>query len=149
MSLKDLISPFYVWQRAFEKPYTQKRPIEERPGAPRYRGFHMNSEDCIGCGTCESICQNRAIDMVAVEGLEPRPGDSGLRPRFDYGRCCWCALCVDICTTRSLRLSNHYAWVTEDPDAFHFTAGTDPMPWNENQYGYRRDDDYHLLVHDR
>ncbi len=149
MSLKDLISPFYVWQRAFEKPYTQKRPIEDRPGAPRYRGFHMNSEECIGCGTCESICQNHAIDMVPVEGLEQRAGDSGLRPRFDYGRCCWCALCVDICTTRSLHLSNHYAWVTEDPDAFHFTAGTDAMPWNQNSLGYRRDDDYHLLVHDR
>ena len=149
MSLKDLISPFYVWQRAFEKPYTQKRPIEDRPGAPRYRGFHMNSEDCIGCGTCETICQNHAIDMVPVEGLEQRSGDSGLRPRFDYGRCCWCALCVDICTTRSLRMSNHYAWITEDPDAFHFTAGTDAMPWNQNSLGYRRDDDYHLLVHER
>ena len=150
MSLKDLISPFYVWQRAFQKPYTQKRPIEERPGAPRYRGFHINlTEECVGCGSCEAICQNHAIDMVKVEGLEPRNGDSGLRPKFDYGRCCWCALCVDICTARSLRLSNHYAWVTEDPDAFHFIAGTDAMPWNQNSLGYRRDDDYHLLTHDR
>lgn len=150
MSLKDLISPFYVWQRAFEKPYTQKRPLEERPGAPRYRGFHVNVlDECVGCGTCESICQNHAIDMVKVEGLEPKPGDSGLRPKFDYGRCCWCALCVDICTTRSLRLSNHYAWITEDPTDYNFIAGSDPMSWNASELGYRRDDEYHLLCGER
>ena len=34
MSLKDLVAPFFVWQRAFEKPYTVSlKPIEERPGA--------------------------------------------------------------------------------------------------------------------
>jgi len=150
MSLKDLIAPFYVWQRAFEKPYTQRRPIEERPGAERYRGFHVNDiELCVGCGTCEAICQNHAIDMVTVEGLSPKPGDSGLRPRFDYGRCCWCALCVDICTARSLRLSNNYAWLTENPDDFRFIAGADPMSWNDSQLGYRRDDHYQLLTPER
>lgn len=150
MSLKDLISPFYVWQRAFQKPYTQKKPIEERPGAPRYRGFHVNVlDDCVGCGTCETICQNHAIDMVPVEGLEPVAGDSGLRPKFDYGRCCWCALCVDICTTRSLRMSNHYAWITENPTDFNFIAGADNMSWNGQELGYRRDDDYHLLRGER
>ena len=147
MKLKDLISPFYVWQRAFEKPYTSMRPVEERPGAPRYRGFHVNDvEKCVGCGSCESICQNRAIDMVAVEGLEPKDGDSGLRPRFDYGRCCWCALCVDICTTSSLRMSNEYAWLTTDPDEYHFTAGVDRTGWQDHELGYRRDPGYHLLV---
>ena len=81
MNLKDLLSPFYVWQRAFEKPYTSIRPIQERPGSAAYRGFHINvSEQCIGCGTCHAICQNDAIDMVRVEAFEGRNGDSGLRP---------------------------------------------------------------------
>jgi glutamate synthase (NADPH) small chain len=40
---------------------------------------------------------NKAIDMVPVDALRAGGGDSGLRPRVDYGRCCWCALCVDIC----------------------------------------------------
>jgi ferredoxin len=26
---------------------------------------------CIGCGTCETICQNGAIDMLPVEGIPP------------------------------------------------------------------------------
>ena len=147
MSLKDLVSPFFVWQRAFEKPYTVGlRPIEERPGAPAYRGFHINmSDDCVGCGSCYTICQNHAIDMVKVEGLEARSGDSGLRPRFDYGRCCWCGLCIDICTAGSLRMSNEYAWFTTDPDEFRFVAGVENKSWQGSTAGYHRHPDYHLF----
>ena len=147
MKLKDLISPFFVWQRAFEKPYTvSMRPIEERPGAPAYRGFHINlSEDCVGCGSCYTICQNHAIDMVEVEGLEAKSGDSGLRPRFDYGRCCWCGLCVDICTAGSLRMSNEYAWFTTDADEFRFVAGVENKSWDGRTGGYHRHPDYHLF----
>ncbi len=145
MNLRDLLSPFFVWQRAFEKPYTSMRPTIDRPGAPAYRGFHINvAENCVGCGSCHEICQNHAIDMVAVEAYEGRQGDSGLRPRFDYGRCCWCGLCVDICTAASLRMSNEYAWFTEDPTEFHFTAGVDDKPWQNNEHGYRRAEGYHL-----
>ena len=146
MNLKDLLSPFFVWQRAFEKPYTTISPIQDRPGAAAYRGFHINIADtCIGCGSCHTICQNEAIDMVAVEELSGRPGDSGLRPRFDYGRCCWCALCVDICTASSLRMSNEYTWLTRDPTDYHFTAGVDETDWQENELGYRRAEGYHLF----
>ena len=147
MSLKDLIAPFFVWQRAFEKPYTVSLiPIEERPGAPAYRGFHINlSEDCVGCGSCFTICQNHAIDMVKVDSLEARSGDSGLRPRFDYGRCCWCGLCVDICTAGSLRMSNEYAWFTTDPDEFRFVAGMENKSWDDRKGGYHRHPDYHLF----
>jgi glutamate synthase (NADPH/NADH) small chain len=150
MNLKDLLSPFFVWQRAFEKPYTTIKPIQDRPGEPSYRGFHINvSEECIGCGTCHTICQNDAIDMVRVEEYEGRQGDSGLRPRFDYGRCCWCGLCVDICTASSLRMSNEYTWVTNDPTDYHFTAGVEETRWQENPLGYRRAVGYHLYPPNR
>jgi glutamate synthase (NADPH/NADH) small chain len=134
MKLKDLVSPFFVWQRAFEKPYTvSMRPIAERPGAPAYRGFHINlSDDCVGCGSCYTICQNHAIDMVKVQGLEAR-------------RCCWCGLCVDICTGGSLRMSNEYAWFTTDPDEFRFVAGMENKSWDGRIGGYHRHPDYHLL----
>jgi glutamate synthase (NADPH/NADH) small chain len=147
MSLKDLISPFFVWQRAFEKPYTVGlKPIVERPGAPAYRGFHINmSDDCVGCGSCFTICQNHAIDMVKVDGLEAHGGDSGLRPRFDYGRCCWCGLCVDICTAGSLRMTNEYAWFTTNPDDFRFVAGMENKSWDGRTGGYHRHPDYHLF----
>jgi glutamate synthase (NADPH/NADH) small chain len=101
MGYKDVISPFIAWKNLVKEPVSIKKPLE-RQGAPRYRGFHQNDMDkCIGCGTCETICQNASIDMVPVEGIETKSGDSGLRPLIDYGRCCWCGLCVDICTTGS------------------------------------------------
>jgi len=145
MNLKDLLSPFYVWQRAFEKPYTSIRPIEERPGSASYRGFHINvSDDCVGCGCCHTICQNDAIDMVRVDKYQGNKNDSGLRPRFDYGRCCWCALCVDVCTAGSLRLSNEYIWTSREPTDFTFIAGVDEKHWQNNELGYRREKSYHL-----
>ncbi len=144
MSLKDIVAPFSVWKRAFEKPYTNRKPLDTRPGAPRYRGFHINAVDtCIGCGTCEEICQNEAIDLVPVK--ETRHGDSGLRPRIDYGRCCWCALCVDICPTGSLGMSNEYIWIDDDPEVFRFIPGYDEKSWNHAELGYRRAEGYDLL----
>ncbi|MCD6501529.1 FAD-dependent oxidoreductase [bacterium] len=146
MKIKDILAPFYVWKHAVEKPYTSRKPLEDRPGAPRYRGFHTNDiEKCIGCGTCESICQNAAIDMVPVEGVETTLEDSGLRPSIDYGRCCWCSLCVDICPTGSLGMSNEYTWVDADPDAFRFIPGVDDKPWKDSEAGYHRSEGYLLL----
>ncbi|HHE40578.1 MAG TPA: 4Fe-4S dicluster domain-containing protein [Candidatus Cloacimonetes bacterium] len=146
MKLKDWIAPFYVWKRAFEKPFTVPKPLKERPGSPRYRGFHQNDLDtCIGCGTCSSICQNHAIDMVPVDGIETHKGDSGLRPRIDYGRCCWCALCVDICPTTSLSMSNEYVWIDTDADVFRFIPGSEKKPWDSFKKGYKREEEYQLV----
>lgn len=146
MSLKDILSPFYVWKSAFEKPYTATNPIEDRPGSLRYRGFHQNDmEKCIGCGSCEKICQNAAIDMVTVKGIETTKEDSGLRPSIDYGRCCWCGLCVDICTTDSLQMSNEYIWIDTDPENYRFVPGVDKKSWDKNEKGYNRSQGYQLL----
>lgn len=145
MSVKDLLSPFTAWKHLFRDPVSIDDPLN-REAAPRYRGFHQNDiAKCIGCGTCETICQNGAIDMLPVAGIETKSGDSGLRPRIDYGRCCWCALCVDVCMTQSLTMSNHYKWVESDPDAFRFTPGVDKLEWNTTQLGYRRPE-WHRLT---
>jgi glutamate synthase (NADPH/NADH) small chain len=153
MSLKDVLSPLYVWKRAFEKPYTIRTLKEPRPGADRYRGFHQNDlEKCIGCGSCAEICQNVSIDMIPVS--ETKEGDSGLRPKIDYGRCCWCALCVDICPSGSLTMSNAYTWVEEGLDkdvreTFCFTPGVDKKPWDDEEKGYRKLEGYDLSILER
>ncbi|MEN8225664.1 MAG: NAD(P)-binding protein, partial [Bacteroidota bacterium] len=137
--IKDILTPFSAWKKVLDKPVALKDPINERPGAARYRGFHKNDiETCIGCGTCEDICENDAIDMIPVEGIETKDGDSGLRPRVDYGRCCWCALCVDVCTTESLSLSNAYSWVEEDPEEYRYTPGVDEKPWDKEEKGWKK-----------
>ncbi|MBN2781387.1 MAG: FAD-dependent oxidoreductase [Candidatus Marinimicrobia bacterium] len=149
MRLKDVLSPFLAWKNLFREPVPIKDPVN-RQAAPRYRGFHVNDMDvCIGCGTCESICQNAAIDMVPVEGIETTREDSGLRPRIDYGRCCWCALCVDICTTGSLTMSNEYQWIDTDPEVFRFIPGADGKPWDKRELGYRKPDNYELYNTER
>jgi glutamate synthase (NADPH/NADH) small chain len=138
MSLKDILSPFTAWKHLVKDPVTIKDPFN-REAAERYRGFHKNDiETCIGCGTCEDICQNAAIDLVPVEGIETKDGDSGLRPMVDYGRCCWCALCVDICTTNSLSLSNCYTWIDEDPDQFRYIPGVDKKEWDKLDKGWKK-----------
>ncbi len=138
MSIKDILSPFRAWSNLFLEPVTIKNPIN-REAAPRYRGFHKNDIDkCIGCGSCEAICENEAIVLVPVEGKTPKNGDSGLRPMVDYGRCCWCALCVDVCTTGSLTLSNTYTWVETDPEKYRFIPGVDTKPWDNSELGYKR-----------
>jgi glutamate synthase (NADPH/NADH) small chain len=149
MAINDVLSPFRGWKHLFNEPVSIKDPIN-REAAERYRGFHQNNmEDCIGCGTCETICQNGAIDMLPVLGVETVDGDSGLRPRIDYGRCCWCALCVDVCTTGSLTMSNMYQWADSDGDAFRFTPGADAKDWDDETRGYRRPEGYSITPHER
>ncbi len=144
MSFKDVLMPFTAWKYLLKEPVNIKKP-DEVQGAPRYRGFHKNQVDvCIGCGTCEEICQNAAIDMMPVEGIETKDGDSGLRPLIDYGRCCWCALCVDICTTNSLTLSNSFKWNGTDGDDFRFIPGVDKKYWDDDNLGYVKADGYDL-----
>ncbi len=136
--LKDILSPFTAWGGVIKDPVTIKNPIG-RPAAPRYRGFHKNEVDvCIGCGSCEAICENEAIDLVPVEGIKAKDGDSGLRPMVDYGRCCWCALCVDVCTTGSLTLSDEYTWVSENADEFRYIPGLDKKDWDKNENGWKK-----------
>lgn len=137
MSLKDVLTPFTAWKRVAKDPVTIKDPFNDRPGADRYRGFHKNDiNTCIGCGTCEDICENEAIDLVPFG--DTKDGDSGLRPRVDYGRCCWCALCVDVCTTNSLTLSNEYTWIAVDPEEFRYTPGVDKKDWDDNEKGWKK-----------
>lgn len=150
MTVHDIFSPFRAWKNLFRDPVTIIDPLNDRPGTERYRGFHQNDvEACIGCGTCETICQNAAIDMLPVDGIETTAEDSGLRPRIDYGRCCWCALCVDICMTGSLTMSNAYTWVDSDPDAFRFTPGVDKKDWDNAELGYKRPEGHRLSPPER
>jgi len=142
MKFTDIVSPFLAWSRAARRVDTIPYPKRKNPGSDRYRGFHVNDTDkCIGCGRCEVICENLAIDMVKAETIKPEKGDSGLRPRVDYGRCCWCALCVDVCSTGSLKMSNRYSWTTENPDTCVYTPGIEQKAWDADEKGYRQDNE--------
>lgn len=112
-----LLAPLKNLQFFGRKPVTVS--LDPRPASENYRGFHLNDWGlCIGCSTCQKVCDNAAIYMVRIPGLpeDPAKGIRNLRPAIDYGRCCWCALCVDLCPTGSISLSREYVHTCVDAD---------------------------------
>ena len=86
------LAPLKNLQFFGRKPVTES--LDPRPASENYRGFHLNDwEACVGCSTCQKVCDNAAITMVRVPELRDDPGKGirNLRPAIDYGRCCWCA----------------------------------------------------------
>ena len=117
--IKGLIHPFSALGAAFKPPHTLNYPIEKRRDVTGYRGFHVNTlSTCVGCGNCQEICMNEAIDMVEANAEINPKNASGLVPRIDYGRCCWCGLCTDVCGPSSLRLEGDYTYISADADSF-------------------------------
>ena len=152
MSFFDLngtLKPLTALKQFGRKPHTISYPKESKEAADRYRGLHFNDlDECIGCGNCSTICQNAAIDMIHIEGIEGKKGDSGLRPRVDNGRCCWCALCVEVCPTGSLSLTKDYLFVSENPDDFLWTPGKD-NPDGKEQISFYSTEETSLNAFDR
>ena len=147
--LQGTLKPLTALRQFGRKPHTISYPKESKEAADRYRGFHYNNlEECIGCGNCSTICQNAAIDMIHLEGIEGAKGDTGLRPRIDHGRCCWCALCVEVCPTGSLSLTKDYLYVSDDPDSFLWIPGKD-NPKGEERISFFSTEETSLNVFDR
>ncbi|HEB96285.1 MAG TPA: FAD-binding protein [Sedimenticola thiotaurini] len=127
----SLLAPLKALQFFGRRPVTES--LEPRPASLNYRGFHLNDwELCIGCATCQKVCDNAAISMIRIPGLKEDAvaGVRALRPAIDYGRCCWCGLCVDICPSSSLSLSREYVhtcyqeqldsyFILPDPNGMH------------------------------
>lgn len=131
--LKGLLSPLEAIKQLGKNPHTFKQEQLGKETADRYRGLHHNDLDaCIGCGNCSTICQNEAIDMISLEGIDGKKGDSGLRPRIDNGRCCWCALCVEVCPTGSLNLTKDYIFISDKEEDFLWVPGVDNPEGKDN-----------------
>jgi glutamate synthase (NADPH/NADH) small chain len=129
-------------------------PLDPRPASENYRGFHVNDWDlCVGCSTCQKVCDNAAITMVRVPGLEndPEKGVRDLRPAIDYGRCCWCALCVDLCPTGSIALSREYVHTCVDAALDSYFVLPDPKGIHGVPFpkGWDKSEDADMLVLER
>ncbi len=133
-NIKGVVNPLTALAQFGKKPHTLLFPEIEVEASKRYRGLHYNDlQACIGCGNCSTICMNGAIDMIEIDGIEGSKGDSGLRPRVDNGRCCWCALCVEVCPTGSLNLTKDYIFVTDSGDDFLWIPGVDNPDGHERR----------------
>ncbi len=121
IDIKGIISPFSAIGKVLEHPKTVCYPAQTKTVAPGYRGFHTNDlSTCIGCANCQDVCMNDAIDMITIEEERNPKNKSGCIPRIDYGRCCWCNLCVDVCPPDSLALGESCIRADEDSNNFLF-----------------------------
>ncbi len=119
LDIKGSLTPFVAVARVFEEPKTICYPFEKKEIAKGYRGFHTNLLDkCIGCANCQDVCMNDAIDMIAIQEDRNPKNNSGCIPRIDYGRCCWCSLCTDVCPPSSLKLEEDCIWASDDSNNF-------------------------------
>jgi formate hydrogenlyase subunit 6/NADH:ubiquinone oxidoreductase subunit I len=117
--MNDILNPLTLLGNLFEKKQTIEYPKVKSSTAKGYRGFHTNTLDtCIGCANCQDVCMNEAIDMVRIAEDRNPKNKSGCIPRIDYGRCCWCSLCTDVCPPNSLKLDEEYIYVSSDPNSF-------------------------------
>ncbi len=150
---KSMFSPLKAWKYLFKEPVTLSNEeifLKPRVAADRYRGFHINHQDeCTGCGTCSLICPTEAISMIPIQGREIKDGANDTLPAFDYGRCSFCGLCVDICTSGSLGMTKQYIHVSTDVNTFMFIP--DELGIHHTYYpdGYTRDEVSELLDLDR
>jgi glutamate synthase (NADPH/NADH) small chain len=132
----SILNPLKVLSFFGRPPVTQ--PLAHREASENYRGFHVNDwELCIGCSTCQKVCDNAAITMVKIPGLpdDPIKGVRPERPAIDYGRCCWCALCVDICPTGSISCTKEYVHTCTEAELDSYFILPDPKGIHQRYYG--------------
>jgi formate hydrogenlyase subunit 6/NADH:ubiquinone oxidoreductase subunit I len=119
LDIKGTISPFNAVTKLFEHPDTICYPYVTKEIPKGYRGFHTNTlSNCIGCANCQDVCMNEAIDMIPIEEDKNTKNSSGCIPRIDYGRCCWCSLCTDVCPPSSLKLEEDCIWANDNSNNF-------------------------------
>ncbi len=151
-SFGSILSPLKNLQFLARPAVTES--LQPRQAAPHYRGFHLNAwDECIGCSTCQKVCDNAAITMVEVPGLpaDPVQGIRNLRPAIDYGRCCWCALCVDLCPTASISLSREYVHTCfeEEIDSYFMLPTEQGMHGRDYGVGWAKSEDADMVDLDR
>ena len=127
IDIKGAIAPLSAIGTLFEQPKTLTYPETKKEYPKGYRGFHINKLDiCIGCANCQEVCMNDAIDMIKSDKVYNPKNGSNCIPRIDYGRCCWCSLCTDVCPPDSLKLESDCIFADPDPDNFLY------MPKNKD-----------------
>ena len=119
IDVKGVLSPLSAIGTLFKHPKTITYPEVKREFPDGYRGFHINNlEDCIGCANCQEVCMNDAIDMIKADREYNPKNNSACIPRIDYGRCCWCSLCTDVCPPDSLKLEKDCIYAGSSGDNF-------------------------------
>jgi len=100
-----------TFRHLFRHPITVQYPEQRLTPAPRFRGYQLvwDEERCNGCRACVRACP------VSIINVETRKGEKGLivdKIEVDFGRCMFCGLCVEACSTQALSMSRDYEKAT-------------------------------------
>ena len=87
--------------------------------------------------------------MIKIPDLpnDPVKGIRNERPAIDYGRCCWCGLCVDICPTASISLSREYVHICTQKEIDSYFILPDPNGMHNKHFdkGWQKTEHSDLL----
>jgi len=102
---KGMVTTFkHLFTPAFTIQYPNvKRPLPERSRMSFALGAdESGAPQCKACLLCEKSCPDDAIAIESTK-LEGVPGRVLTKFSIDLGRCMYCGICVEQCTTQGLR----------------------------------------------
>lgn len=107
---KGMVATF---KHIFQRPITLQYPYEKRQLPERSRmSFAMRTDEegvavCSSCMLCARSCPDEAI---VIESEKKPEGSGRVLTKFtiDLGRCMYCGLCVEQCTTHGLMHTGDY-----------------------------------------
>ncbi|MGB9823430.1 4Fe-4S dicluster domain-containing protein [Thermodesulfovibrio sp.] len=68
--------------------------------------LEVDSNKCIGCGSCVRICPSRLITIEDYEDVRI--------VKFSAGRCIYCGRCANVCPAKAIRITNEYELATDN-----------------------------------
>jgi formate hydrogenlyase subunit 6/NADH:ubiquinone oxidoreductase subunit I len=111
-----------AWRSLWQRPITEKYPLEKRPTPERARGvLHWNPEKCTGCCLCTKDCPANAIELITLDKKAKR-----FVVRYHIDRCLYCGQCVESCRFECMEMSNEeWELAATNKEPFTVTYGRD------------------------
>ena len=106
-SLWTILQGMWVTVRYFVKPaVTLQYPTERKPPPRMHRGKIAYSEEkCILCRQCEQTCPDQCIAIRMTGKGKTAKCDAYV---IDHALCCFCGLCVEVCPTDAIWMTQEY-----------------------------------------